>query len=228
MRKTLPWLLWIWMSTVMVAAFFWAPALSGFVGEGESSRIVYFHVPMAWTAFLAFFLGGILSAAYLVRRTARLDAAAEAAIQLGFVFCVLATVTGAIWSRIEWGAFWNWDPRQGTIALVLLFYAAYLALRSAVEDHEVRRRLAAGYAVLGLVVAPTLFWVVPRLMTSLHPEPVVNARGEVEMDASVLLLMLASWIGFMALFFWLQRIKVHLTLADQRRDRLRFERAEVG
>ncbi|MEM7050475.1 MAG: cytochrome c biogenesis protein CcsA [Acidobacteriota bacterium] len=217
MRKLLPWLLWSWLSLAIVAAFLWAPALQGFVGNGESSRIVYFHVPMAWTAFTAFFLGGILSGLYLVRRREHLDRAAEAAIQLGFVFCILATATGAIWSKLEWGAFWNWDPRQGSIALVLLFYAAYLALRSAVADHETSRRLAAGYAVLGLVVAPSLFWIVPRLMVSLHPEPVVNAEGNVDMDSSVLLVMLASWIGFMGLFFWLQRLQVRLTALQRRR-----------
>jgi heme exporter protein C len=90
---------------------------------------------------------------------------------------VLATVTGAIWARIMWGAYWNWDPRQLWIIVTLLFYAAYLALRQAIEDDEQRARLSAAYAILGLVVTPFFYWIMPRLTFSLHPQPVVNAQG---------------------------------------------------
>jgi hypothetical protein len=75
-----------------------------------------------------------------------------------------------------WGAFWNWDPRQTSIVVVLVFYAAYLVLRGAIADPR-RARLAAAYAVLGLVVAPFLFFVLPRLAFTLHPEP-VSTPGE--------------------------------------------------
>jgi hypothetical protein len=73
-----------------------------------------------------------------------------------------------------------------------------------VADHEVRGRQAAGYAVFGLVVAPFLFFVAPRLAAfSLHPEPVVNARGEVDVDPAVLVVLIAGSAGFTVLFFWL-------------------------
>ena len=176
MRKIAPWLLWIWIMVVIWAAFFYAPLAEGFVGQ--SSRILFFHVPMAWVSFVAFLAAGAWSIRFLAggRRVAH-DHAASAAVELGLLFCVLATVTGALWARVMWGAFWNWDPRQISIVLAMIFYAAYLALRSAVEEPETRRRLAAAYAVLGLVVAPFLFFVLPRLTFSLHPDSVVNLRG---------------------------------------------------
>jgi heme exporter protein C len=215
----LAWVLWLWISLVVVAGLVWAPPLAGFVGGGESSRIVFFHVPMAWTSFVAFLTAGVLSALYLRGRRESYDEAAEAAVHLGLVFGVLATVTGAIWAKIEWGAFWNWDPRQGSIILALLFYAAYLALRSAVADHETRRRLAAGYAVLGLIVAPFLFFVAPRLASfSLHPEPVVNAEGQVKMDLGVLVTLLSGSLGFTALFFWIHRLRCRLAAVARRRN----------
>ena len=108
--------------------------------------------------------------------TSRVLATERLAVELGLLFGVLATVTGAIWARFMWGAYWNWDPRQTSIVIALLFYAAYLALRAAVEDEPTRRRLAAAYAVLGLAVAPFLFFVLPRLTFSLHPDTVVNTR----------------------------------------------------
>lgn len=204
MKTLLAWLLWLWIALVIVGGLVWSPPLRGFVAGGESSRIVFFHVPMAWTSFVAFITAGVVSGLYLKTRRPRHDRTAEAAVQLGLLFGVLATVTGAIWARLEWGAFWNWDPRQGSIVLALLFYAAYLALRAAVEDHEIRRRLAAGYAVLGLVVAPFLFFVAPRLASfSLHPEPVINTRGEVEMDPAILVVLVGGSLAFTALFYWL-------------------------
>jgi heme exporter protein C len=120
-------------------------------------------------------------------------------------------VSGAIWARIQWGAFWNWDPRQTSITLALLFYGAYLALRGAVEDGEARARLAASYAVLGLVVAPFLFFVLPRLAAfSLHPEPVVNVEGRIDMERPMLLVLVGGAAGFTALFFWLHRLQCRI------------------
>lgn len=217
MRTALAWGLWLWIALVIVGALWWAPPLAGFVGEGESSRIVYFHVPMAWSSFVAFVTAGVASAMYLKSRDPRRDAAARAAVELGLAFGVLATVSGAIWARIEWGAFWNWDPRQTTIVLALLFYAAYLALRTAIADHETRRRLAAGYAVLGLVVAPFLFFVAPRVAAfSLHPEPVVNAEGDVKMDPEVLILLLTGSGAFTALFVWMHSLQCRLAAVARR------------
>lgn len=215
MKTALAWILWLLISLVSFGALLWAPPLAGFVGE--SSRIVFFHVPMAWSSFLAFLTAGVLSAIYLRSRRIGHDLGAVAAVELGLLFGVLATATGAIWARIEWGAYWNWDPRQTTIVLALLFYAAYLALRSAVADHETRRRLAAGYAVLGLVVAPFLFFIAPRIAAfSLHPEPVVNAEGEVAMDPAVLIVMLAGSVGFTALFYWMLSLQRRIALLAHR------------
>jgi heme exporter protein C len=220
MRTVAAWILWLWIALVIVGGLAWAPPLKGFVAGGESSRIVFFHVPMAWTSFVAFVTAGVMSAAYLRTRRASHDVAAEAAVQLGLLFGVLATVTGAIWARLEWGAFWNWDPRQGSIVLALLFYAAYLALRAAVEDHELRRRLAAGYAVLGLVVAPFLFFILPRLGFSLHPQPVINDRAKVDVDPAILVVIIAGALAFTVLFFWMLDLQRRIVAARQRREAL--------
>jgi len=214
-------LLWLWLAAVIVGAFEYAPLAAKFIGQ--SSRILFFHVPMAWAAFTAFITAGVYSLLYLFGRRppgslrqARHDRAARAAIEVGLLFGVLATVTGAVWSRIMWGAYWNWDPRQTSIVMALIFYGAYLALRDSVEDAEKRARLAAAYAALGLVVTPFFFFVVPRITFSLHPEPVINARGRIEMNPRMLQVLLASGAGFTALFFWLHDLRTRvLTLAER-------------
>lgn len=218
-KTALAWLLWLWIAAVIVGAFAWAPPAKGFANL-FSSRILFFHVPSAWVSFLAFLAAGVWSLLYLSRgRRERHDQAAAVAVELGLVFAVLATLTGSVWSRIEWGAFWNWDPRQTSIVLALVFYAAYLVLRSAVEDGQDRARLSASYALLGLVVAPFLYFVLPRMAAfSLHPEPVVNASGDVDMESRMLQVLLAGAVGFTALFFWMHNLALRARLLAARNE----------
>ena len=216
MKNLLAWLLWLWISAVIAGAFFYAPLAQGFIGE--SSRILFFHVPMAWVSFVAFIAAGVWSLLFLYRgRQPRHDRAAAAAVELGLLFGVLATVTGSLWARIMWNAYWNWDPRQTSIVVALLFYAAYLALRSAVEDDNTRARLSAAYAVLGLAVAPFLFFIMPRIMFSLHPQSVINAQGKVEVESRMVQVLLAGSAGFTALLFWIHNLRCRIqALADRK------------
>lgn len=200
-------ILWAWIALVMYGAFFWAPLAEGFIGQ--SSRILFFHVPMAWVSFVAFMAAGVSSARLLLAgQNPRHDRSAAAAVEVGLLFCVLATITGAQWAKVMWGAYWNWDPRQTSIAVALLFYAAYLVLRDAIEDPERRARVCASYAILGLVVAPFFFFILPRLTFSLHPQTVVNTTGKIEMDSRMLTVLMASLAGFTALYFWMHRLRV--------------------
>ncbi len=220
MKNLLAWLLWLWISLVIWAAFFYAPGAAKGFQAPESYRILFFHVPMAWASFAGFIAAAVWSILYVVKRDLKHDLAAQAAIQLGILFGVLATVTGAVWARIEWGAYWNWDPRQTSLLISLLFYGAYLALRGAVDDPEKRARLSAAYAILGLVVTPFLYWIVPRITFSLHPEPVVNAEGKSQMASDILNVLMASGAGFTCLFFWLHNLQMRvLALAERKSAR---------
>jgi heme exporter protein C len=215
--KALRWGLWAWIAAVIVGAFYYAPLAKDFLGQ--SSRILFFHVPMAWASFVAFIAAGVWSILYLWRRQPDHDRAAAAAVELGLLFCFLATVTGAMWARVMWGAWWNWDPRQTSIAVVLVFYAAYMVLRGAVEDPEARARLGAAYAVLGLVVAPFFFFVLPRMVQfTLHPDAVINTRAKVEVESRMLQVLLASSLGFTVIFFWLHRLRLRLLRVVARRS----------
>lgn len=214
MKTVLAWLLWLWISLVIAGAFLYAPAAEGFIGA--SSRILFFHVPMAWVSFIAFMAAGASSIRYLTTREGRHDVSAAAAVELGLIFCILATVTGSMWAKTMWGAFWNWDPRQTTIIMTLIFYLAYLALRSAVLDPERRGRLAAAYAILGLVVTPFFLFVLPRIGFTLHPDPVVNTQGSINMESRMLQVLMASLAGFTVLYFWLHNLLCRLRRLEER------------
>ncbi|GAB4216144.1 MAG: cytochrome c biogenesis protein CcsA [Roseiflexaceae bacterium] len=160
-------LLGVWMAGVIIAMFLVVPQ---YVGLGDAGRIIIMHVPTAWVTSIAFAVSAFYSARYLWRRQQPDDAAAVASAEAGFMFCILATVTGAIFAQIVWGVFWNWDPRETSILVLLLIYAAYFALRSAVDDVDRRRRLSAVYNLFAGVTMPFLLFVAPRVADStLHP-----------------------------------------------------------
>lgn len=160
-------LLGLWMAGVVVAMFLVVPQ---YAGLGDAGRIIIMHVPTAWVTSVAFAVSAVYSILYLRRRRTADDAFAVAAAEVGFLFCILATVTGAIFAQIVWGIFWNWDPRETSILVLLLIYAAYFALRSAIDEPERRRRLSATYNLFAAVTMPFLLFVAPRIAeSSLHP-----------------------------------------------------------
>jgi heme exporter protein C len=116
-----------------------------------------------------------------------------------------------------WGSYWNWDPRETSIFFLLLIYGAYLALRSALDDEERRARLSAVYSVLAFVAVPFLIFVVPRLYFTLHPDPLINPRGKVEMDPRIRIVFFAAMAGFTVLFAWLLNVRVRLGMLEGRK-----------
>lgn len=160
-------LLGVWMAGIVVAMFLVVPQ---YVGLGDAGRIIILHVPTAWITTVAFAVSAVHSIRYLWKRRPADDAGAVAAAEAGFLFCALATVSGMWFANIVWGTPWNWDPRETTILILLLIYAAYFALRSALDDVERRRRLAAVYNLFAAVTMPFLLFVAPRMADStLHP-----------------------------------------------------------
>jgi heme exporter protein C len=210
----LKWFLCLWMAAVCMAAFLYAPPAAGFVGP--SSRIIFFHVPAAWVSVLAFLVSMIQSVRYLRGRRMQDDALAAASARLGLLFTVIATVSGSIFARMMWGAYWNWDPRETTIVLLLLIYCAYLVFRGAVPDPVRRARLSAVYAIFAFLTVPFLVFVLPRLTFSLHPsDTVIPLRGHVQVSGRILQVFLASLAGFTGLFFWMLRLESRILILSQ-------------
>jgi heme exporter protein C len=157
------------------------------------------------------------SVLFLMRRKMEHDDQAAGAAELGLLFCVVATVSGSMWAKAMWGSYWNWDPRETSIFFLLLIYFAYLALRGAVDDPARRARLSAIYSVIAFVTVPFLIFVVPRLYFSLHPDPIINPRGKVDMDPRIRIAFFALLAGFTVVFFWLLSLRLRLARIERRR-----------
>jgi len=207
--------LFLIMSWVIVAAFvFPAPQQ----GIGDASRIFYFHIPQAWVAVLAYVVSMVTSILYLKKGDPVNDDRARVAAALGLLFSILAAVTGSIFAKVTWGSFWNWDPRETSILILLLIYGAYFALRTAVAGDERRARLAAVYAVFAFLTVPFLVFVIPRVLPSLHPaDSVVDSSGRFTMSPETAGVFFPSLIAFTGLFVWLYKIRLRLCAVERGR-----------
>lgn len=179
-------------------------------GLEEKAKIIFFHVPTAWLAVISFLIAMIYGIKYLVKSNMDDDAKSNAALQLGMVFCILATVTGSIWAKFTWGAFWHWDPRETSIFILLLIYGSLFALRSAVENEDKRARLSAVYSIIAFLTVPFFVFIMPRIMTGLHPGSADDVnQGPVvdfQMNANMMLVFYISLAAFTVLYFWMWNV----------------------
>jgi heme exporter protein C len=179
-------------------------------GLEEKGRIIFFHVPIAWVTVVAFLVSMFYGIRYLQKGHMTDDIRSVSAAAVGFMFCILATVTGSIWAKFNWGSFWNWDPRETSIFVLLLIYGAYFALRSAIESEEKRSRLSAVYSVIACVTVPFLIFILPRIVESLHPDPILNRQGQLQMNHTMFIIFMSSLVGFTGLFFWIWNLTVRI------------------
>lgn len=183
---------------------------------GDVSRIFFFHVPVAWVAVLAFFVSMVNSILFLRRGDMLFDVQAASAARLGFLFCILALITGTIFAKNTWGTFWNWDPRETSLFILILIYGAYFALRSAVEMGERKASLSAVYSILAFLTVPFLVFVVPRVYQSLHPtESVIDSELRFQLPLPYLLIFLCSILGFTMVFIWMHKMEIFLYTIDK-------------
>ena len=187
---------------VLYAAFFLVPPAEGL---GNYVRIAFFHIPTAWVAVVAFLGAAYWGARYLKTRELRYDAKSARSAILGLIFTLMATVSGAVFSKLTWGAYWNWDPRQTTIFVLLLIYAAYVTLRMTMRDERARASSSAVYALFSFIAVPFLVFILPRMFFSLHPSPVLNETGRIDMDAVMLGTLVLSLIDMTLIYIWLMK-----------------------
>lgn len=170
------WVLMIGMLAATVLAF-WVPGAASFQ-QPDTARIIFFHLPCAFVCAGLVLLTAWFATKYLATRRAFWDIRLAAAIELAFLFCVLTLVTGIVFSRAQWGAWWQWDPRQTSFLMVFLMMGASLALRAGIADEVKRASASATYAVATVLPLIFLIFVFPRLphikQMSFHPTQTVN------------------------------------------------------
>lgn len=182
-----------------------------------------FHVPLHWTSFIAYLISLIYSIRYLKHNKLEDDVAASSAVKIGLLFTILGTVTGMVWAKFNWGTYWNWDPRQTTILVIMLIYFAYFGLRNSLDSFEKKAKLSAVFSIVSFISVPVLMFIIPRLLPSLHPGgqndgttgPVVSTQADM-VDSSLAFIFYLSIAAFLMLYFWLLSIEIRERMLENK------------
>jgi heme exporter protein C len=174
--------------------------------QGVAQKIMYVHVPAAWTTMLAVALVGLASILFLLVKDERYDRFAAAAAEVGTMFAVVMLTTGPLWAKPVWGTWWTWDARLTFTLFLFLILVGYQLLRGAVTDAGLRARYAAVLGICALVLLPFIHLSV-YLFRTLHPRPVVLRPEGPQLPAEMLTTLMLGVGAFtvLAVGFLLQR-----------------------
>ncbi len=190
--------------------------------QGSTVRIMFIHVPAAWVAMMTYGLMALSAAIGLVYRHPLADAAAKAAAPLGALFTALALVTGSLWGKPMWGAWWVWDGRLTSFLILLFLYLGYIALWNAIEDETRAARATAILALVGAINLPIIEFSV-QLWTTLHQGESIFRRGGPSISAVFLWPLFAMAIGYTLLLFTLWIVRIRTEILERRARSLMLE-----
>ena len=206
---------------VLAAAGLIAAAIMGLVvappdaTQGNIQRLMYVHVPSAWLAYLSFGVVFVCSIAYLVTKKIRYDRVAHASAEIGVVFTALCIVLGSLWGKPVWGAYWTWDPRLTTTAIMLLMYVGYLAVRRLPDNPARRARWAAVVGIVAFADVPIVQLSV-EWWRSLHQGPTIRLLGESTIASIMAAALFTALAAFTLLYLYLMVVRLRVGRLEER------------
>jgi heme exporter protein C len=203
--------------------FFYAPleATMNYV-----QKVFYFHIANAWVGMLGFLAAGVSGILYLVKHDQKWDIVELAAVEISLVFFLIAIAAGSIWARPTWGAYWTWEPRLTTAAILEMVYIAYLLLRQGIDDPDRRARFSAVYTLVGAISVPITFLSI-RLFRTIHPVVIGSnpdaTTGSFDMTSKMLATMFFCLFTFSVIFVDLFWHRIRMGQLAQQVEQLKLE-----
>ena len=182
-------------NTPMVPDQFWA------------QKIFYFHVPIAWTGFLSYFIVMIAGICFLINKKTFWDHLGLAAAEIGTLFIILVLITGPIWAKPIWGTWWTWEPRLTTTLILFLIYVGYFMLRTFGGHPERTSRYAAVLGIVAFVDVPIIFYSVRFWEEKYQSHPQVEITQQ---NPEILFPFLISLAVFTLLFSFMLKYRLHV------------------
>jgi heme exporter protein C len=185
----------------------------------ETIRNLYFHVPM-WMAMLTVFVISVFySIRYLATENEAYDLIAVECVNTGMMFYALGLLTGMIWAKYTWGAFWSGDPKQNSAAIAFLLYCAYLVLRNSIDEEQKRAKISAIYNIFAFPIMIVLIFVLPRLTNSLHPGSGGNPGfNKYDLDSRMRLVLYPAFIAWSFFAVWIASIRFRIRLIENKNN----------
>ncbi len=191
----------------------------------ETIRNIYYHVSLWFAMFILFFAGMICSILYLATKKLDYDHKASSLIYSGILFGILGLITGSLWAKVTWGAYWTNDMKLNMSAISMLIYFAYWILRSGTEDIERKATISSAYNIFAFVTIIPLIFVLPRIADSLHPGNGGNpALGGEDLDNTMRMIFYPAVIGFTLLGVWLGQILLRI---KRIKEKIFFDRIDM-
>ena len=184
---------------------------------GETIRNTYFHVAL-WLAMMTILIIAVVQSIHYLRNPLSIhDYKAQAYTRTGILLGVLGLVTGAIWAKNTWGAYWSGDVKQNMTAIALLIYLAYFILRSSLNDNEQKARVAAVYNIFAFVALIPLIYVIPRMQASLHPGAGGNMTfGSQDLDNTMRMIFYPAIIGWALIGVWISKLQYRMDVINEK------------
>ncbi len=208
-----------WWKIVAVVFLFYT-IIMGFLGPvphlpvlHETIRNLYFHVTMWFGMMILLTVGLVNSILYLRKSDLKNDILAAEATNVSVLLGTLGLITGSIWAKYTWGAWWTNDPQLNGAAITMLAYLAYLLLRSSVEEEQKRARIAAVYNVFAYVMMVVFIGIIPKFtnVDSLHPGKGGNPGfNTYDLDRNLRLVFYPAIIGWTLLATWIMTLRIRL------------------
>jgi heme exporter protein C len=195
--------------------------------QGATVKIMFIHVPSAWLGMFGWGLMSIAALGTLVWRHPLADVAAKAAAPIGAAFTFLCLVTGSLWGRPMWGAYWVWDARLTSVLVLFLHYLGVLALYWTAEDPGRGARGAAVLILVGAINLPIIKFSVEWWNTLHQPASVIRLGGST-IDKSILVPLLVMALAFTLLFITLHIAAMHNEILRRRVRTLMLMRAQAA
>ncbi|MEE9300207.1 MAG: heme ABC transporter permease [Alphaproteobacteria bacterium] len=192
--------------------------------QGDAYRIMFIHVPAAWMAMFIYGMIALASAVALIWRHPLADINAKASAPIGAGFTLVTLITGSLWGKPMWGAWWVWDARLTSVLILFFLYLGHIALTQAFDDPNRGAKAGAVLALVGAVNIPIIKFSVDWWST-LHQPATISKLDKPSMDVSMLAPLLIMAVGFMAYYLALVIIRVRAEIAERRIRNLRILQA---
>jgi heme exporter protein C len=184
--------------------------------QGESYRIMFVHVPAAWMSMFIYMLMAVWSGISLIWNIKLADVMAGSSAALGASFTFLALVTGSLWGKPMWGAWWVWDARLTSELILLFLYLGYIALVSAIEDRRTAARAGGVLILVGVVNIPIIHYSV-EWWNTLHQGPTVTKLDKPSIHLSMLVPLLVMALGFKLYYLAVVLMRARAEVLDRER-----------
>lgn len=221
------------LTDFVLAFFFAAPVLADMSIDGAgrmiggnlianpvlfSQKIFFFHVPVAITSFVVFFFTALWGVQFLRTRDRKYDTRAKVATEVTLIFTTLTMLTGDLWTRVEWGVWWAWEPRLTTYLIMLLLVIGYFVLRASVEDEEKRAVYASVFGIIAFIDAPISFLITRLVPSGSHPVVLRAGGGLTPVQLAAFLI---GMFGMMLFGYVIYQLRVRESLSTERIEALK-------